>query len=106
MQWIPILLLLIVACIIIYVFLIAPSASASTSSSPAPSEQQVVLNTDESASQMLQGYYVPAQEKVSLDYPPTKIGCCPFSKPMSTDLPIGNIPMCYASQSKTNLKEI
>lgn len=56
--------------------------------------------------EMLKTFYAPAREKVELDYPPKQIGCCPFSKPASTDLPIGNVPMCYASASQSHLKQI
>lgn len=78
-------------------------------------EKPVVVETEDSvpapvipnpAEEMLQSFYTPAREKVELDFPPKKIGCCPFSKPASTDLPIGNIPMCYASVSQTHLKQI
>jgi hypothetical protein len=56
------------------------------------------------AEETLKQFYTPARPTIDLDYPPKKIGCCPFSKPVSTDLPIGNIPMCYASIAKDHLK--
>lgn len=68
--------------------------------SPAPA---VIPNPSE---EMLKTFYTPARDKVELDFPPKKIGCCPFSKPASTDLPIKNIPMCYAAVSQTHLKQI
>lgn len=43
-------------------------------------------------------FYKPAEE-VKLDYPPKKIGCCPFSKPMSKALPMADVPMCLAAQN-------
>lgn len=50
-------------------------------------------------------FFTPIKQKVELDFPPTDIGCCPSSKPMSSDLPIGNIPMCYAEKTKTYLRK-
>lgn len=49
-------------------------------------------------------YFSPAKKDIDLDFPPHNIECCPFSKPMSTDLPVGNIPMCYAVKNKTYLR--
>lgn len=107
MQWLPIFLLLVAVGIVLYYVMNQP-----TSSSPSPA---VVPESSSSpspppvsdAAEMLKTFYVPAQEKVALDYPPKGIGCCPFSRPMSTDLPIGNLPMCYAVASQTHLsKEI
>lgn len=74
--------------------IIVPSV---VSSPPAPVNE---------AEETLKQFYTPARPTIDLDYPPKKIGCCPFSKPVSTDLPIGNIPMCYASIAKDHLKEI
>ena len=106
MQWLPIFLLLVAAGIVIYL-VIKPSPSSPSSvvvaEEPSASPSPPVANE---AAEMLKTFYVPAQEKVPLDYPAKAIGCCPFSKPMSTDLPIGNVPMCYASASKAHLKEI
>lgn len=48
-------------------------------------------------------FYKPAQE-VKLDFPPKKIGCCPFSKPMSQALPPADVPMCMAAAGKKELK--
>ena len=49
-------------------------------------------------------YFSPAKKDIDLDFPPHNIECCPFSKPMSTDLPVGNLPMCYAVKNKTYLR--
>lgn len=50
-------------------------------------------------------FYKPAQE-VKLDYPPKKIGCCPFSKPMSKALPMADVPMCLAAQEVQVVKNV
>lgn len=34
------------------------------------------------------------------DYPTQKIGCCPYGKPQSRDLPVADVPMCMAMSSK------
>jgi hypothetical protein len=47
----------------------------------------------------LNKFFKPATKKVATDYPTKQIGECPYSKPMSTDTPIGNIPMYFAENS-------
>ncbi len=54
--------------------------------------------------QMFQTYFPNIKDSIELDYPLKPIGCCPPSKDMSKDLPIGNIPICYAADSKTYLR--
>jgi hypothetical protein len=49
-------------------------------------------------------YFPDVDDKIEMDYPLKPIGCCPPSKELSTDLPVANIHMCYAAQSKTHLK--
>lgn len=39
-------------------------------------------------------------EHIPNDYPLTQIGCCPYGKPLSSDLPMANIPMCVITKSK------
>lgn len=43
--------------------------------------------------------FEPARTQVPNDYPPTHIGCCPYGKPLSRDLPIADIPMCVVKNS-------
>jgi hypothetical protein len=52
---------------------------------------------------MFQTYFPEIKDGVQLDYPLQPIGCCPPSKEMSKDLPVANIPICYAKNSKTYL---
>ena len=52
---------------------------------------------------MFQTYFPKVEKGITMDYPLKPIGCCPPSKELSKDLPIANIPMCYANQSKTHL---
>jgi len=77
-----------------------PPAKTIATPIPKPEELPVPPSPEEV---MLQTYYTPATEKVALDYPPLDVECCPFSKPLSKDLPIANIPMCYASNANTHL---
>lgn len=53
------------------------------------------------AQQMLAAQYEPAREIVPEDFPPKSIGDCPYSKPMSTNLPMANIPMYILTDSAT-----
>lgn len=54
----------------------------------------------------LMQFYKPAEPQVKLDFPPKKIGCCPFSKPMSKALPMADVPMCLAAQEETVVKNV
>jgi hypothetical protein len=45
---------------------------------------------------MISTYYTNARTDVPEQYCYKPIGVCPHSKPMSTDLPLGNVPMCVA----------
>jgi hypothetical protein len=53
---------------------------------------------------MFNKYFPPVDNEIRMDYPLKPIGCCPPSKELSKDLPIGNIPICYAKNSKSYLK--
>ena len=57
----------------------------------------------EPGSDMVNKYYVDTQIKGDIpgkdDYV-KPLGQCPFSKPMSTDLSLGNIPMCMAQRTE------
>ena len=33
------------------------------------------------------------------DYPTLGVGCCPYGKPLSRDLPMADVPMCMAKSS-------
>jgi len=33
------------------------------------------------------------------DYPTVGVGCCPYGKPLSRDLPMADVPMCMAKSS-------
>ncbi len=41
-----------------------------------------------------------AKQDVPNDYPLNNIGCCPYGKPLSRDLPVADVPMCMAKSSK------
>lgn len=53
---------------------------------------------------MFQTYFPVVKDAIEMDYPLKPIGCCPPSKELSKDLPIANIPICYAAGSKTYLR--
>lgn len=48
---------------------------------------------------MLDQQFVPAARSVPVDHPRKAIGACPFSKPLSSDLPIANMPMQLTAKS-------
>jgi|UniRef100_A0A6C0KUJ6 hypothetical protein len=45
-------------------------------------------------------YFKPPTPCIPIDYPTKEIGECPYSKPMSMDLPIANTMMCFAKEKK------
>lgn len=53
---------------------------------------------------MLDAQYeqVQSQARVTVpeNYPRKPIGACPYSKPQSMDLPLGNVPMCVAVRAE------
>ncbi len=58
-------------------------------------EQQEILRSK----QMLDQQFTPASSTIPVDYPKQPIGACPFSKPLSSDLPIANMPIQLTAQS-------
>ena len=52
----------------------------------------------------LASFYVPAKDIMPEDYPLKLVGECPYSKPLSNDLPIPNIPLCIATKNDYNMK--
>jgi len=52
----------------------------------------------EPTKEMIDMYYKNEVSEVPEQYCYKPIGECPHSKPMSTDLPIANVPMCMATQ--------
>ena len=40
-----------------------------------------------------------ARPVVPNDYPLNNIGCCPYGRPLSSDLPMADVPMCMAKKS-------
>jgi len=53
---------------------------------------------------MFQTYFPSIPNEIKMDYPLKPIGCCPPSREMSKDLPIANIPICYAKNSVSYLQ--
>lgn len=55
---------------------------------------------------MISKYYenTRAREDVPEQHCAKPIGACPDSKPMSTDLPLGNVPMCVATRAGDNMR--
>lgn len=66
-------------------------------------EKVPVVKEPTAKDKMFQTYFPTVEKGIQMDYPLKPIGCCPPSKELSKDLPVANIPMCYANQSKTHL---
>lgn len=48
---------------------------------------------------MLDAHYENAKESVPEDFPRKQVGDCPYSKPMSSDLPMRDIPRCIMTKT-------
>lgn len=53
--------------------------------------------------EMIAMYYKDEVRDVPVQYERRPIGSCPVSKPMSTDLPIANIPMCMLQNNSYDM---
>lgn len=53
--------------------------------------------------EMLKSFYTPARDKVPVDNPLKPIGSCPMTKPLSSDLPLVDVPMCMMSKDNYNM---
>jgi type II secretory pathway pseudopilin PulG len=76
-------------------------AAPDTLGYPEPAGKGVKNLTPDDA--MVATYYKDGNECVPMQYPKLSIGACPYSKPMSTDLPLANVPMCMATRNE-NMK--
>lgn len=47
----------------------------------------------------IDAHFQQPKTEIPNDYPLTQIGCCPYGKPLSRDLPIADIPMCVVTKS-------
>lgn len=97
---------MILLVIIVILFWILPSLLAPKKQSgivydvqTIPPPPEVVAQLD--AKKMLDSQYETAREIVPEDYPKGSIGDCPLSKPMSTDLPLVNVPMHLVANGGT-----
>ena len=68
-----------------------------------PSTKSSVTEPVNEKEKMFEKYFPKIKENIEMDYPLKPIGCCPPSKEMSKNLPIANIPICYAANSKNYL---
>lgn len=48
----------------------------------------------------IDGHFQKPLPTIPNDYPPTEIGCCPYGKPLSSDLPMADLPMCVITRSQ------
>jgi hypothetical protein len=104
---------ILVAILILYMLMIKSEAktiyyptivkTAETKETNGTAETKLEPATEKE--KMFQTYFPEVKNGVQLDYPLQTIGCCPPSKEMSKDLPVANIPICYAKNSKTSLNQ-
>ena len=52
----------------------------------------------------LASFYVPSNDNIPIDYPLKLVGECPYSKSLSSDLPVANVPLCLAEKDNFNMK--
>lgn len=108
--------LLILISIVILLFVLLPSFVETPKKfisipiktvTPTPSPDQMIKEemkrTEEADKRMLDAHYVAARSAIPVDYPIKPIGSCPFSKPLSEDLPLADIPMCMAAKASSDM---
>lgn len=93
--------IILVAIIILYILIVRSTPKTtyySMTVDPKPVPEQ---KTEKE--KMFERHFPKVENSIQMDYPLKPIGCCPPSKEMSKDLPVANIPICYAKNSKTYL---
>ena len=97
--------IIFVAILILYMIVLKTKPTffykSTEASFKGPVKEAVKEVTDKE--KMFQTFFPKVEKGIQMDYPLKPIGCCPPSKELSKDLPIANLPMCYANQSKTYL---
>jgi hypothetical protein len=53
---------------------------------------------------MIDKYYKDTNINVPVNNKKLPIGACPFSRPMSRDLPVANVPMCMATRDDSDMR--
>ena len=53
---------------------------------------------------MIDKYYRDTNNGVPINNKQLPIGACPFSRPMSRDLPVANAPMCMATSETSDMR--
>lgn len=96
MNWLWIVIIALILAIVFFVLL--PNVLKNETVTPAvPVHVVVALEAEKEqaeARRMLDSHYENARASVPEDYPAVPIGACPYSKPMSTNLPQVDVPMC------------
>jgi len=106
--------LLILIIVVILLFMVLPSFVETPTQTyvlpikakEVPIEEKIKqdrANTKKKDQEMLNSFYTPARDKVPVDNPLKPVGSCPMSKPLSTDLPLIDVPMCLVSKDNYNM---
>ena len=53
---------------------------------------------------MIDTYYKDANSDIPINNKQLPIGACPYSRPMSRDLPVANAPMCMATRDDSDMR--
>ena len=88
--------LLILIVLVSVLFWILPAVMKPETARPGisvPVQPSVADIESHASKQMLESHYEEAKAIVPEDYPSKSIGDCPYSKPMSSDLPLADVPM-------------
>jgi hypothetical protein len=101
--------IILIAIIILYILVVRSTPKTtyySVTVDPKEIENTKVVDERSERSEkekMFERHFPKIENEIKMDYPLKPIGCCPPSKEMSKDLPVANIPICYAKNSKTYL---
>lgn len=81
---------------------VSPTGKALTPEEVEAEAKRVALEQERILSaQMLNTHFsdTTARDEIPEDYPRKKVGACPYSKPLSSPLPLRNMPRCKAVTS-------
>lgn len=99
--------IILVAIIILYILIVRSTPKTTyysmTVDPNSTSKNPPVLEEKTEKEKMFERHFPKIENSIQMDYPLKPIGCCPPSREMSKDLPVANIPICYAKNSKTYL---
>lgn len=95
--------IILIAIIILYILVVRSTPKTTYYSVTVDPKDTPKIDERTEKEKMFERHFPKIENDIQMDYPLKPIGCCPPSKEMSKDLPVANIPICYAKNSKNYL---